>query len=274
MKSYLALITLDLKLLARNKAVLIFQYVFPLIFFFVFAGIFKLGSENGGSPAQVLGMVFTIGMLGNGLYGAGMRMVQDREAGILRRFRVAPISPLPLLVSTIVTGWATYIPLVIGLILLSRAKYGMPWPARPATFAILVLLGLAAFRAIGLIIAAVANTTQESNALIQCLYMPCLLLSGASVPLSVLPGWAAAIGRYLPASYLVSGLRAELGTPDPLPQFFATCFALLAATVLCLFLAGKLFRWEPEQKIPGKAKLWFLAALVPFIILGLLHRGG
>ncbi len=274
MKSYFALITMDLKLLARNKAVLLFQYIFPLIFFFVFAGIFKLGRENGGSPAQVLGMVLTLGMLGNGLYGAGMRMVQDREAGILRRFKVAPISPLPLLVSSIVTGWATYIPLVIGLILLSRAKYGMAWPARPFTFALLVLLGLAAFRAIGLIIAAVANTTQESNALIQCLYMPCLLLSGAAVPLSVLPGWAAAIAKYLPASYLVTGLRAELDTPDPLPVFFATCLALLAATAVCLFLAGKLFRWEPEQKIAGKAKLWFLAALVPFIVLGLLHRGG
>ena len=273
MNSYLALILMDLRLIARNRAVLVFQYVFPLIFFFVFAGIFKLGTQGGGSPAQVLGMVFTLGILGNGLYGAGMRMVQDREAGILRRFKVAPITPLPLLVSSIVTGWATYLPLVFGLILLSRMKYGMAWPARPLSFFVLILLGLAAFRAIGLIIAAVANTTQESNALIQLLYMPCLLLSGATVPFTVLPGWAAAIAKYLPARYLVTGLRAEMDAPDALPVFFATCFALLAATALCLFLAGKLFRWEPEQKIPGKAKLWFLAALVPFIVLGLLHRG-
>ena len=274
MKSYLALITMDLKLLARNKAVLIFNYFFPLIIFIFFVGVFHVGSDGGSPPAQVLGMILTIGMLGNGLYGAGMRMVQEREGGILRRYKVSPITPLPLLISSIVSGWAVYLPFAIGLFIFSHYKYSVAWPARPLTLIILILLGLAAFRSIGLIIAAVANNSQEANAFVQLVYMPCFLFSGASVPLSVLPGWAVAIAKYLPASYLVTGLRAELSTPDPLPVFIATCFALLTATALCLFLAGKLFRWEPEQKIPGKAKLWFLAALLPFIILGLLHRGG
>jgi ABC-2 type transport system permease protein len=269
MKSYIALIDVDLTLLARNKTVPIFQYVFPLLFFLFVAGIFKLG-DKGSSPAQVLAMVFTLGMLANGLYGAGMRLVQDREGGTLRRYKVAPITPLPLLVASIVTGWTVYVPLVIGLIVLGRVGYGMPWPARPVTFAALVLLGLAAFRAMGLIIAAVANTTQESNSLIQLAYAPSLLLSGATVPLSVLPGWAVAVAKYLPASYLVAGLRAELDTPDPLPVFAATCLALIATTTVCLFLAAKLFRWEPEQRLSGTAKLWLLAALAPFIILGLL----
>ena len=205
MNSYIALIRLDLLMLARNRAVIIFNYLFPLIFFFVFAGIFKLGGPTGGAPAQVLGMVLTLGMLGNGLYGAGMKMVQDREAGILRRYKVAPISPQPLLVASIVSGWAGYLPLVIGLTVLTHFRYGMAWPQRPITLLLLVLCGLAAFRALGLIIAAAANNTQESNALIQAIYMPCLLLSGAAVPLTVLPGWAATVAKFLPASYLVTG---------------------------------------------------------------------
>ncbi len=268
MNSYLALIRLDLLMLARNRAVLVFNYIFPLIFFFVFAGVFKLGAAGGGSPAQVLGMVLTLGMLGNGLYGAGMKMVQDREAGILRRYKVAPISPHPLLVASIVSGWAGYLPLVIGLTVLTHFRYGMAWPQRPLTLLLLVLFGLAAFRALGLIIAAAANNTQESNALIQGLYMPCLLLSGAAIPLSVLPGWAATAGKFLPASYLVTGLRAELEQPAPAGEFLLTAAALLASTGFCLFVAGKLFRWEPDQKIPGRAKLWVFAALIPFLILG------
>ena len=39
--------------------------------------------------------MLVIGVLGNGLFGAGMRAVMDREAGILRRFKVTPITPLP-----------------------------------------------------------------------------------------------------------------------------------------------------------------------------------
>ncbi len=36
MKAYLALMRIDLKLALRNKAVLFFNYFFPLFFFFVF----------------------------------------------------------------------------------------------------------------------------------------------------------------------------------------------------------------------------------------------
>jgi len=45
-------------------------------------------------------MVTVIGILGNGLFGAGIRAVQERETNILRRYKVAPISPLPLLVAS------------------------------------------------------------------------------------------------------------------------------------------------------------------------------
>ena len=43
--------------------------------------------------------IITMGILGNGLFGAGMRLVQEREQNILRRFKVTPISPAPLLVA-------------------------------------------------------------------------------------------------------------------------------------------------------------------------------
>ena len=43
-------------------------------------------------------MVLVIGILGNGLFGAGMRAVQEREENILRRYKVTPITPVPLLV--------------------------------------------------------------------------------------------------------------------------------------------------------------------------------
>jgi hypothetical protein len=29
-----------------------------------------------------------------------------------------------------------------------------------------------------------------------------------------------------------------------------------------------LFRWEPESRISGKSKAWILAAMVPFLLLG------
>ena len=42
----------------------------------------------------------------------------------------------------------------------------------------------------------------------------------------------------------------------------------LSSIVLATFIGVKLFRWEKEEKIPGTAKLWLLAVLAPFLILG------
>jgi hypothetical protein len=86
MKPYLALITLDLKLALRQKSVLFFNYLFPFIFFITFAQI-EHADRGGGTMAQVLTMVIILGVLGNGLFGAGMRTVQDRESNVLLRSR-------------------------------------------------------------------------------------------------------------------------------------------------------------------------------------------
>src|SRR5881275_1690657 len=102
MKAFLALTRIDLKLALRNRSVLFFNYFFPLIFFFVFG--FSMHAEQGSRVIQVVTMVMVIGILGNGLFGAGMRAVQDRETNILRRYKVAPISALPLMVASTVTG--------------------------------------------------------------------------------------------------------------------------------------------------------------------------
>ena len=76
----------------------------------------------------VISMVLIIGILGNGLFGAGIRAVQEREANILRRYKVTPITPAPLLVASVVTGWILYMPNVILIFTLAHFLYGMPWP--------------------------------------------------------------------------------------------------------------------------------------------------
>ena len=44
----------------------------------------------------------------------------------------------------------------------------------------------------------------------------------------------------------------------------------LAITLAVGFtLSMKLFRWEKEEKIRASAKLWVLAVLLPFIVMGL-----
>ena len=180
MKAYKALISLDLKLALRNRAVIFFNYLFPLAFFFIFGQ--AMHAERGAAMTMVISMVLIIGILGNGLFGAGIRAVQEREANILRRYKVTPITPAPLLIASVVTGWILYMPNVILILTLAHYLYGMPWPHSTVSILVFVTISVAAMRAIGLILASVVNSMQESQLIVQLIYLPMLFLSGATFP--------------------------------------------------------------------------------------------
>lgn len=266
MKAYLALIKITLKLAMRERSVLFFNYLFPLIFFFAFGQF--MGAKAGGTLTRVISMVLVIGVLGSGLFGAGMRTVAEREANILRRYKVTPISPLPILVANIVSGWVLYMPAVLLILGLSHFIYGMPWPANTGSLLLLVSVGICTFRALGLIIASVANSMAESNILIQLLYMPMLFISGATIPISLMPSYMQAAAQFLPASYLNSGIQRILLRGETIATTLGPVAALLACMVLATFISYKLFRWEKEQRIAGNAKLWVAAVLLPFVVMG------
>ncbi|HJZ95158.1 MAG TPA: amidohydrolase family protein [Candidatus Solibacter sp.] len=266
MRSYLALIKIDIKLALRDRSVIFFNYLFPLIFFFVFAEM--MGAARGGGITNVVTMVLTIGILGNGLWGAGMRAVQEREMNILRRFKVTPISPSPILIASMVTGWLIYLPAVLLVCWLAHIVYGMPVPQRWASLLALVSLGVFAFRSIGMILASIVNSAQESTIGIQLLYMPMLFLSGATIPSAILPNWAQTLGEFLPASHLVKALQNIFFRNENLYQNRTAVGSLLLTIAVGLFLAVQLFRWEKEEKIQRRKKLWVLAVLAPFVVMG------
>ena len=266
MNSYLAMAAINLKLTFRDRTVIFFNYLFPLVFFFIFAQLYH--AEQGGAIIQVLTMVLNIGILGSGFFGAGIRAVQDREANILRRFKVAPISAAPILVASLVTGLLNFLPSALLMVLLSHFIYGMAFPERWFSLLIFVAIGAMAFRSLGLVIASVVNSMQESQIVIQLLYFPMLFLSGTVIPLSILPNWVQILAQFLPATHLMTGMQAILGRNETLAQNASAAGALLLTVVVATFIGVKLFRWEKEEKIPGTAKLWLLAVLTPFIILG------
>jgi ABC transporter DrrB family efflux protein len=268
MKPYLAVIAMDVKLALRLRAVIFFNYLFPLIFFFTFATVLR-GKAN--SMAYVVTMSVTLGVLGSGFFGAGIRAIQEREMGILRRYKVTPITPAPLLVGSMFTGWAIFIPYIVLLLLMAHFIYKMPLPGHFYELLFFISLGLIAFRALGLVIAAVANTMQEGTILVQLFYFPMLLLSGATFPSDQFPKVMQIIHNFVPATYLVNGMQSIMLQGQDLMNKDN----LLAVLVMVLTTVGgglismKLFRWEKEEKIRGSAKLWVLVVLLPFFAMGI-----
>jgi imidazolonepropionase-like amidohydrolase/ABC-type multidrug transport system permease subunit len=264
--SYKAMAIMNVRLTFRDRTVIFFNYLFPLIFFFIFAQLFH--AEQGGAIIQVLTMVLSIGILGTGFFGAGIRAVQDREANVLRRFKVAPISAAPILVASLLTGLLNFLPSTILMVLLSHFIYGMAFPDRWVSLLMFVAIGVLAFRALGMMIASVVNSMQESQIVIQLIYFPMLFLSGTTIPMSVLPNWVQIVAQFIPATYLMNGMQSILGRKETLLQNANGAGALILTTVLATFLGVKLFRWEKDEKISGSAKLWLIAVFAPFFLLG------
>ncbi|WP_031495127.1 amidohydrolase family protein [Bryobacter aggregatus] len=266
MKAILAHILSNLRLTMRERSVFFFNYAFPLGFFFLFATLNKAKESN--SIAAVLTSVLTIGLLGNGFFGGGLRAVMERENGILRRFKVAPPGALPILISSLVVGVLQYFPVVLLMTVLSVVQYGMTWPDNWLSFFVFVIIANFAMRSMGGIIASVANSMAESQIIIQCLYFPMMLLSGATVPVTFLPEWVQSLVQFIPATHMVSGLQGILLQHESLLQNWKPVSALLITTVACTLISLKIFRWEKGEKLPARAKAWVLAVLAPFFLIG------
>ena len=186
------------------------------MFFFIFG--FAFHAKQGGTAVIVVTMVTTIGILGSGFFGAGMRAVQEREENILATLqsdadyagaaaaRIRRHGCNSLSAHRRVDAF------------LAHNLYGMPMPGNLFSLFLFVCCGSAAFRALGLIIAAVVNSSQEANVLIQIVYMPMLLLSGATFPLSFMPNWLQIVTQFIPASYLVIGMSGILQRGESIPQ--------------------------------------------------------
>ena len=154
------------------------------------------------------------------------------------------------------------------ILFLAHQFYGMAPPAALASLLAFVCLGAIAFRSLGLIIAAVVNSSQESNILIQPIYMAMLFLSGVTIPITFMPHWLQNITQFIPATYLVTGIGGIVQRGESLAANWQASVALVITTAVATFIATKLFRWEKEEKLAASAKLWVLVVLLPFFFLG------
>jgi hypothetical protein len=155
-----------------------------------------------------------------------------------------------------------------GFIAILNLRYHMPLPPNIFSLFVFLSLGVVAFRSMGMIISSVVNSMQESQIIVQLLYMPMLLLSGATIPLTIMPAWLQTVAQFLPSNYLNLGMQGILLRRESLAQNWQAVAALLATALICFFVSLKLFRWEKEDRLKTSAKLWVVAALLPFVIAG------
>lgn len=254
-----------MRLALRSRVALFFSLILPVGFLFFYEAMFR--REGPRAVAYVLAAVLALTVMGS-FWGMSAQLVTFREHGVLRRFRLAPVDAGALLASSIVSNFFLVLPTIALEFLIARWVFGMSAWGNLWGVLVLVLLGTATFSALGLIVASVSNTMQETQILNNILWTAFLILSGATIPLPAMPDWLQRAALFLPATYLVTGLQQVLLRGAALAEVAADVIALLLTLVVAFLVSRQLFRWEPEEKVPARAKLWAVAAVIPFLLLG------
>jgi ABC-2 type transport system permease protein len=265
LKHFWTLAKIRIRMTMRNKIFLFFSLIMPLAFFFLFAGFFGKGDPH--TVAYLMGPVLSLTVMGT-FWGLSATLVTYREQGILRRFRLAPVTAADMLASSIAANFALTVPTIIVELALARMVYHVPSLGNLFSLALLVTIGIVSFGALGLIVASVTNTMQETQVINQILWFGLLFFSGATFPLPMLPKAVQRVALFLPATYLVVGLQKAMLLAHSAWSLRVELTALGAWALLAFFISTQLFRWEPEEKLPRNAKLWALATVIPFLILG------
>jgi ABC-2 type transport system permease protein len=260
-----AMTKIRIHLAMRNKMFLFFSLLMPMIFLFLFVMIW--GKSSPEKISYIFGGILTLTVMG-GFWGLSVQLVTFRETGILRRFRLAPVGAGPMLASSIVANFVLVVPFIFIEMLVGRYVLHMAsWGEIPVVF-LLVIIGSATFSAFGLIVASVTNSMQETQIINQLIWMVFLFLSGATIPLSVFPKWIQSMTLFSPATYLATGFQSAMTNRATFSEILTDSIALTLGLLVAFEIARRIFRWEPEEKLPPRAKVWVLVALIPFLAFG------
>jgi len=267
--NFLTLTRMRISLAFRNRMFFFFIIFFPMVLFFLYMGVFAKSDPS--KVSFFLGPILAFNVMGS-FWGLSATLVMFREQGILRRFHIAPVTAADMLASSIAANYVMTLPIVALELLLARTVFHLPSIGNPITLFLLVSIGIISFGSLGLVVASVTNTMQETQVLNQLLWLPLIFLSGATFPLSYLPNWVQGCALFLPATYLVNGLQQTVLNGATPASRYVELASLAVWACLTFFLSAQLFRWEPEAKIPSRAKLYVAATALPFLLLGIVEN--
>ena len=269
MTNFITLTRMRVQLAFRNKMFFFFVIVMPLAFFFLYAAVFAKSVPR--TVGFYLGPVLSFNVMGS-FWGLSATLVMFREQGILRRFHVAPVSASDLLASSVVANYVMTLPTLLVELLCAKFIFHVPNLGDLLTLFLLASVGIISFGSLGLVVASVTNTMQETQVLNQLLWLPLIFLSGATFPLAYLPRPVQRFGLFLPATYLVNGLQQAIVNSATPWSRYVELLSLGCWACLTFFLSAQLFRWEPEARIPRRAKLLVAATAIPFLLLGIVEN--
>lgn len=247
MNAFYKLTQTHLKLFSREPVAFFFTLVFPVLLLFLFGFIFGNepdpiygNGQYGYIDAEVPGLTaIIIGTVA--LMSIPIATATAREQKILRRYQATPMNPWLYLAADIAVYFLLALMGLILLVVLAKLvfdlRFGGNWLAVFMGFSLSAL----AFMAVGYVIASLAPTSRVAQVVGQIIFFPMMFLSGATLPLEIMPAGVQTISRLLPLTHVVKLLQ-DLWFGNGWNS--TAIFVLVMLMLVGLLLSARTFRWE------------------------------
>lgn len=206
MSTVLVLWKRGLKAFVRNKTGLIFSLVFPFFFVYVFGAIFKNDFIENPIAYMLAGVIITT--VFEGSLNLASTTVDDMVSGFMKEVLVSPAKRLAVAVGQLLSA-ATVSTLQGVLILVIGLFIGIEftmWTTPIYILAAMISVGLV-FSGVGLFMATKVRNGQTFQIIKTAVTMPLTFVSGAYIPLAMLPDLLKYVAYVNPMTYATAFFR-------------------------------------------------------------------
>jgi len=237
----------------RNPASAFFTFAFPLMFLVIFTALLghytvQIGTRTVDTSTYYVASMATFAAITACFNNIAIGLSFQREEGVLKRANGTPLPAASFIGARIVHAVFISVLLVVITAAFGRAAYhaSIPTGLPLLQFAIAVLVGSAAFCALGMALTAVIPNADAAAPIVNAVILPLEFLSGIFIPFgNDTPDWVLWVARVFPVRHFALSMQAGfLGT-----AFSWTDVLVVAAWgVAGLLLAVRFFSWEPRKR--------------------------
>lgn len=167
-------------------------------------------------------------------------LVAYRKTGVLRRMSATPVSPVAVLAAQVLVNLAlTAIGITLALTVATLA-FDLSAPAQPLAVSLALLLGTLANYALGLVIAALAPSTNGAIGIGMVAFFGTFAAGGGFLPAERLPRWLAQLGEHTPFGAALHAMRDSWTGTGP-SAYHLVLLGVLTAVLSAI--AVRTFRW-------------------------------
>jgi ABC-2 type transport system permease protein len=232
----------------RNREAAFFTFFLPVIFFLIFGSIYGDDTIDGVRGAAFLeaGMV-GYGVASTAFAGLAITLVVRREGGVLKRLRSTPLPPTTYVAAVLGSTLLTFLIEALVIVLIGRVLFSVHFPTRPFSLAAALVIGAAAFAAMGLALTGLVRTAEGSSAVVNAVYLPMAIISGTFFSPDRYPQFLRAIADVLPLTYFTRLTRDVMVLHHHLWSDSGSLAVVLLWGAIGVVGAVRGFRWQPRE---------------------------